>query len=241
MTDLVLVRHGETEWHGENRYAGVSDVALTPRGVEQAGQLASWARDAGLSAIWASDLTRACLTASACSEASGVPMQVDRRLRELDFGSGEGLTAAEMTQQFPDALHAFRADPVGDHLPGGEDPTKAAARFTECLGVIAQQYPDDRVLVVAHTTAIRLALCQLIGVPLREYRRVFPFVRNCALTELRLQDGQAAVLEFNNPIERIVSGFVAAAAAAADSQVRAPQPSAPQPSGPQPPASGDPS
>jgi broad specificity phosphatase PhoE len=57
------------------------------------------------------------------------------------------------------------------------------------------------VLVVAHTTAIRLALCRLIGVPLSEYRRLFPFVRNCGLTELRLEDGQTSVLEFNTPIE----------------------------------------
>lgn len=208
MTDLVLVRHGETVWHGENRYAGVSDVALTPRGMEQARQLASWARRADLSAIWASDLTRACLTASVCAEVTGAPLEVDSRLRELDFGSGEGLTAAEMTERFPEALHAFRADPVDDHFPGGEDPRKAAARFTDCLADIARQHPDGRVLVVAHTTAIRLALCQLIGVPLREYRRLFPFVRNCALTQLRLQDGQVAVLEFNNPIERVVGGDV---------------------------------
>jgi broad specificity phosphatase PhoE len=89
---------------------------------------------------------------------------------------------------------------VTHHLPDGEDPVKAAGRFTACLHDLAQQHPDGRVLVVAHTTAIRLALCRLIGVPLSEYRRLFPFVRNCGLTELRLTDGQAAVLQFNTPL-----------------------------------------
>jgi probable phosphoglycerate mutase len=201
MTYLVLVRHGETVWHAENRYAGSSDVALTPRGLEQAAQLAAWARTARLSGVWASTLSRARVTAAACADVSGTALEVDERLRELDFGAGEGLTAAEMRERFPQAYDAFRADPVAHHLPGGEDPVKAAQRFTACLRDIADQHPEGRVLVVAHTTAIRLALCHLIGVPLSEYRRLFPFVRNCGLTELRLQDGQTAVLEFNTPIE----------------------------------------
>ena len=202
MTQFVLVRHGETEWHAENRYAGVSDIALTPHGLEQAQQLAAWAATAGLAAVWTSTLTRAQLTATPCAEAAGVRPQVDERLRELDFGHGEGLTRAEMHERFPEALRAFRADPVTDHLPGGEDPADAARRFTGCLYDLAERYPEGRILVVAHSTAIRLALCALIGVPLRDYRRIFPSLRNCGLTEIRLTEGTAALLEFNTPIDR---------------------------------------
>lgn len=202
MTHLVLVRHGETEWHAENRYAGVSDVPLTAHGVRQAQRLAAWAADAGLAAVWTSTLSRAQLTARGCADAAGVTMHVDARLRELDFGRAEGLTSTEMRDRFPAALRAFHADPVADHLPGGEDPADAALRFTACLYDIVARHPDDRVLVVAHTTAIRLTLCHLMGVPLRDYRRLFPAVRNCALTELRMTgDHEVALLEFNTPIE----------------------------------------
>ena len=199
MTDLVLVRHGQTVWHAENRYAGRSDVALTPRGLEQAAQLAVWAQTAGLAAVWSSTLSRARITAEACSKAAGLPLEVDARLCELDFGEGEGLTSAEMTQRFPEARAAFLDDPAGHPLPGGEDPVVAANRFTECLQEIAANLPDGRVLVVAHSSAIRLALCRLIGVPLSEYRRLFPRLRNCALTEVRLRDGRVALLQFNTP------------------------------------------
>lgn len=204
MTHLVLVRHGETEWHAENRYAGVSDVPLTPHGVRQAERLAAWAGRAGLAAVWTSTLSRAQLTARGCAAAAGVPLRVDERLRELDFGHAEGLTSGEMRDRFPEALRAFHADPVADHLPGGEDPADAARRFTGCLDDIVAAFPDGRVLVVAHTTAIRLAMCGLIGVPLRDYRRLFPRLRNCALTELRLTPGperEVALLEFNTLIE----------------------------------------
>lgn len=200
MTNIILCRHGETVWHAENRYAGISDIELTPRGRGQAAQLAEWARTAGLSAIYASTLGRAQVTAAASANTTNLPVQVDERLRELDFGQGEGLTSAEMEQQFPKALMHFRADPAKNPLPGGEDPFKAAERFVSCLRGITQLHPGGRVLVVAHTTAIRLALCQLVGIPLSEYRRVFPAVRNCSLTELSFKDGYVSLLEFNNPV-----------------------------------------
>ena len=197
MTDLVLVRHGQTVWHAENRYAGVSDIALTGEGLRQAERLAVWAKSAGLDAVWCSTLSRARITAEAAAQAAGVDLRVDARLRELDFGSGEGLTKAEMEERFPAERAAFEADPAAHPLPGGEDPYAAAERFLSCLTEIE----GGRVLVVAHTTAIRLTLCRILGVPLGEYRRRLPRLDNCALTEIRLREGRAALLQYNSPTQ----------------------------------------
>jgi len=199
MTDIVLVRHGETVWHAENRYAGVSEVELSPRGLQQAVQLATWASSAGLSAIWSSPQGRALDTATACADLAGLRLQVDARLRELDFGDGEGLTAEEMQARFPGAFAAFGIDPVVNHLPRGEDPAEAAARFVGCLRDIADA-DKGRVLVVAHKTVIRLALCRLLGAPLRDYRQLFPAIGNCSLTEIRMTGRRAALLRFNVPV-----------------------------------------
>jgi broad specificity phosphatase PhoE len=201
---IVLVRHGETVWHAENRYAGSSDVAVTRRGREQAELLAAWAKTAGLSALWCSPLARARDTAAAVARTTGLQPRVDARLRELDFGEGEGCTIAEMERRFPDRVAAFRADPVANHLPGGEDPRGAAERGAACVRDLALAHPGGRVLVVTHTTLLRLVLCQLLGLPLSEYRRVFPFVRNCGLTEVRLDRDVVSLLEYNVPIEAVV-------------------------------------
>lgn len=200
MTHLFLVRHGETLWHAENRYAGVSEVELSARGLEQAAQLAAWASSARLAAVWSSPLGRALATATTCADAAGVRLQVDTRLRELDFGDGEGLTSHEMEERFPAAFAAFGLDPVANHLPGGEDPAAAVVRFVAGLNEIAAGHPGGRVLVVAHTTVIRLALCHFLGAPLEHYRRLFPIIRNCALTEVRMEGRGAALLQFNVPI-----------------------------------------
>jgi len=202
MTRVVLARHGETLWHTENRYAGVSDVPLTRRGRQQAASLANWARAADLDAVWASALSRSRQTAAVCAKVCALSVHVDERLREVDFGAGEGLTTEEMAARFPAELQAFRENPVVHHLPGGEDPVAAAARFVSALLDLSAERPYGRILVVAHTTVIRLAVCQLIGVPLVHYRRVFPTLRNCGRTELSIGADGASVIEFNTPIER---------------------------------------
>jgi probable phosphoglycerate mutase len=199
MTNLLLVRHGETVWHEDNRYAGRSDIPLTPRGHRQAQDLAAWAQRAALDAVWCSTLSRARDTAAPVSSAAGVEVIYDDRLRELDFGRGEGLTRTEMAALFPDQLAAFERNPARDHLPGGESPASAAERAIACFSEIQQRYPDGRVMAVGHTTLFRLAMCRLFGIELSEYRRVFPVLRNTAITEIRLA-GWASLLMLNAPI-----------------------------------------
>ncbi|MGA4957525.1 histidine phosphatase family protein [Streptomyces lavendulocolor] len=200
MTDFVLVRHGETTWHAENRYAGRTDVPLTERGLRQAAALGSWAAGQRLDAVLCSPLSRARLTAGPAATALGLTARVDERLYEVDFGRGDGLTRGEMAEEFPDELAAFLADPVAHHLPGGEDPVAAAERAVGCLEEVARELPGGRVLVVAHSTLVRLALCELLGIPLARYRQVFPALENGALTELRLLPGRrASLLRLNAP------------------------------------------
>ncbi|MEV8593856.1 histidine phosphatase family protein [Streptomyces sp. NPDC052012] len=201
MTDFVLVRHGETAWHAENRYAGRTDVPLTERGRRQAAALGTWAAGQRLDAVLCSPLSRARLTAEPAATALGLTPWVDERLYEVDFGRGDGLTRAEMAEAFPDELAAFLADPVAHHLPGGEDPVAAADRAVDCLEEIARKLPDGRVLVVAHSTLLRLVLCKLLGIPLAHYRRAFPALENGALTELRLRAGEASLLRLNAPVD----------------------------------------
>jgi probable phosphoglycerate mutase len=197
MTTLVLTRHGETVWHAEDRYAGSSDIPLTPRGERQAQLLANWSSTAGLQGVWSSDLVRARRTAEPCAAAAGVTMKVDARLREIDFGRAEGLNAEEIHTRFPGAYEAFERDPVGHHLPDGERPERGADRALEGLRDMCAEWPDGRLLVVCHGTLIRLVLCRLLGLPLPDYRRRFPVMRNCGLIEVEIVDDEAGLLAFN--------------------------------------------
>ncbi|OLF14146.1 histidine phosphatase family protein [Actinophytocola xinjiangensis] len=203
MTEFVLVRHGETTWHATNRYAGRTDVPLTEHGHHQARRLGRWAATAGLTALHTSPLTRCRDTGAPAATATGLPPHTDDRLIEIDFGQGEGLTAADMTARFPHIRTAFEENPVDNHFPDGEHPTDAAHRAAACLTELATIHPDGRILVISHSTLLRLLVCHLLDLPLRHYRRVFPAVGNCALTTLRWDGSRrpAALIELNRPVE----------------------------------------
>lgn len=201
MTELVLVRHGETLWHAENRYAGSSDVALTERGAAQGRELAEWASARReFAAVFCSPLSRCRQTAAPAAEAAGLPLRCEPRLRELHFGDGEGMTREEMRHAFGDRLAAFHRDPAASPLPGGEAPAAAAERGLAALHDIAAAHPDGTVLVVSHNTLIRLLLCSVLGIQLSEYRRTFPELANTAPTTLRLREGQWSLIGFNSPL-----------------------------------------
>ncbi|MFJ8330656.1 histidine phosphatase family protein [Streptomyces sp. NPDC094437] len=198
-TTLLLARHGQTVWHAENRYAGVSDVALTDTGRAQAEALGRWAGAHPVDAVWTSPVSRAVVTAEPACRALGLTPHREPDLRECDFGVVEGRTLAEFAAENPEGAAAFRADPVAHPFPGAEDPAAAAARGAAALYRIAAAHPGERVLVVAHNTLFRLILCTLLSIPVRDYRRVFPSLRNAAVTELRFTAGSVGLIALNVP------------------------------------------
>jgi probable phosphoglycerate mutase len=200
-TTLFLARHGQTVWHAENRYAGVSDVTLTGTGRAQAEALGRWAAAHPVDAVWTSPLSRAVATAEPACRALGLVPRREPDLRECDFGVVEGRTLAEFAAEEPERAAAFRADPVAHPFPGAEDPRAAAERGAAALRRVAGAHPGARVLVVAHNTLLRLVLCRLLSIPLGDYRRVFPRLRNAALTELRLDGDTASLLSLNVPLD----------------------------------------
>ena len=209
MLTLHYARHGETIWHAGNRYAGHTDIALTERGVEQAKALAAWATDAGLARVVASDLQRASETARPSAAARGLELELDPRFREIAFGQAEGMTQEETAQRFPEARAAYERAPATSPLPGGEVGTAAATRAMEAVWDLTRTTADGRVLVVAHSGVGRLLFTALLGIPLNEYRRVFPWLENSAVTTLHLPKqaaspdgltGTGQLLELNRPI-----------------------------------------
>jgi L-rhamnose isomerase/sugar isomerase len=200
MTTLFLVRHGETIWHAENRYAGSTDVALTELGIAQAERLARWAEVQPIDAVYASDLSRAVITATPSATALGLPISVDAALREVNFGRGEGLTSAEMRVSFPEETARFVEHPGTSPLPGGESGVDAAERAWGALERIVAQHPTGTVLVVMHSTLMRLILCRTLGMPLDRYRTALPAVLNVSITTVSWTADGTALLGYNVPI-----------------------------------------
>lgn len=204
-TRLLLVRHGQTVWHDVNRYAGNrSDIDLTPAGVDQAHLLARWAKAHPPHALVCSPVRRARETAQPAADALGLQVEVDPALREVDFGVAEGHTLTELRDVDESMVQRFTDDPVASPFPGAEPPEDAADRGAAALHRAAVAHPTGRVLVVAHNTLLRLALCRLLDLPVADYRRLFPRLDNGAVTEVDLPadvTAPASLVRLNAPLD----------------------------------------
>ena len=166
MTELVLIRHGETDWNRELRWQGQTDVPLNPAGMRQAQAAAESLRGTNLEAIYTSDLQRARQTAEAVAAATGAHVRQDRRLREIALGAWEGMSFDEIHRRDGEALDLFRGDPASHRAPSGESVPEVRRRVLACLQEILRAFPDGRVAVVSHGLALAVVKVLLLGLPL---------------------------------------------------------------------------
>lgn len=159
---IGLLRHGETE--GGPGYYGVTDVALTAQGLRQmeaATHATAWHR------IVTSPRRRCRTFAEIHAQRHGVPLRVDERLSEMNFGAWEGRTAAAIFADDPEPLTRFWQDPLAYPPPGGERLDDFAARVGAAWqDILTAGETGLRVLVVTHGGPIRVILCRQQALPL---------------------------------------------------------------------------
>jgi broad specificity phosphatase PhoE len=157
--ELWLVRHGETEWTVSRKHTGSTDIPLTPKGEERAGELAPVLAGHPFAAVFTSPLQRARRTA----ELMGFPdAVVDDQLVELDYGEYEGRTTAEIRAGRPDWV-LWR-----DGCPGGESIEQVGRRADAVLERLTAV--DGDVLVFGHGHFSRVLSARLLGLPPSEGR-----------------------------------------------------------------------
>ena len=194
---LLLARHGQTEWHSDNRYVSRTDIGLTETGREQARTLARRAEREKVNLVLSSPLGRALLTAKPAAAACNLEPETDERLRELDFGEWEGRTLVEIREEDPESVRRFEES--AEHgFPGGEPLHEGADRVLKVFACLSRSHAGETVLVVAHNTLLRLALCRMLGVELGQYRRLMPRVVNGAVSEVRFGENGGALYSFND-------------------------------------------
>lgn len=194
---LLLARHGQSEWHHDNRYVSTTDISLDKTGHHQAQILARRVSQEGLDLVLCSPLKRALETARPAAEACGMEPETDERLRELDFGEWEGKTLSEIRQEDPEMARLFE-ESAENGFPGGEPLQEGAERVLEVYTDLYRSYAGQTVLVVAHNTLLRLSLCRMLGIELGQYRRRLPRVVNGAMSEVHFGEEGGALYSFND-------------------------------------------
>ncbi len=175
MTELWLIRHGQTDWNVEGRYQGQADLPLNLTGLSQAQAIATQLSiGPAFHAIYSSDLQRASVTAQTIATVLKLPVYFDERLREIDQGDWEGRLVSELATIYNTIWTERKLDPIHSRPPGGESVAEVAARVWATADDIAKAYPTARILVVSHGLALATLITRGLGISLDQVYRHIP-------------------------------------------------------------------
>ncbi|SDC56083.1 histidine phosphatase family protein [Streptomyces prasinopilosus] len=191
MGDLLLARHGETEWSRAGRHTGRSDLPLTPAGEAQARALAPLLEGRSFTLVLTSPLARARRTAVLAGLADALP---EPDLREWDYGGYEGVTTADIRRTRPGWDLWTDGVPPGPEFPG-ESPGQVGERADRVLSGVAGALDAGDVMLVAHGHLLRVLTARRLGLP-PAHGRLFR-LETGTLSRLSLEHGAPVVAEWN--------------------------------------------
>lgn len=177
-TQLIIVRHGETEWNIAKIRQGHLDSALTSKGLAQAKALAQRLARERFSALYSSDLGRAVQTAREIANLTGHEIATDARLRERHLGIFQGLNAEEILMKYPEERRLLRTNGPDYVIPGGESMRQQVQRNVDYLDSLAAKHEGETVVVVTHGGVVSGFFRHTLSIPLDAPRR-FEFVNAC--------------------------------------------------------------
>jgi broad specificity phosphatase PhoE len=185
---VLLVRHGATDWNLQGRCQGTTDLDLNQVGVRQAEQIAASLTNETIHGIYSSNLKRAQQTAQFISLYHQLPVLIETDVRELDHGELEGLTFAEIKRNYSQFIQKWRTEPAEIQVPGGERLVDVARRAWNGLNRIVQLHSaEEALVVVSHNFPILGIICRITGIHLNNYRTYH--VDPCSVTRLNHHSG----------------------------------------------------
>ena len=185
MTELYILRHGETQWNTQQRFQGQADSPLTSEGERQARLLAERIAALSPSAVYTSDLGRAFSTARIIADECGLIPESDIRLRERNVGILTGLTFDHIRDGHADIWERyFEVDYI---IPEGESLNQLLERGRSFLNNIAKRHNGERVVAVSHGAFISTMLRHVLHIPHAAPRSFALY--NCALNMLEYVQG----------------------------------------------------
>jgi broad specificity phosphatase PhoE len=193
MGELILLRHGQTEWSKSGRHTGRTDIPLTPEGEAAAKSLAPALAGRPIRAVFSSPAQRAVRTA----ELAGLNATPDPDLQEWDYGGYEGMTTPQIREQRP-GWYLWRDGVIpGDADHPGEAVEQVGARADAVLARVGPLLAGGDVVLVSHAHFLRILAARWLGLPPADGRLLR--LDTGTLSTLGSEHGQPVVLMWNAP------------------------------------------
>ena len=162
MTELILVRHGETVWNVEKIYRGRADVDLDEVGIKQAELLGKYLGNWELEAIYSSPLKRALDTANIIARYHKIGVYIADGLIDFDYGEWQSLPEQEVRKLYPALLDKWHNNPHEVRMPGGESLADVRERAAGIVDDVLSKY-EGSVVLASHRVVNKVLICSLLG------------------------------------------------------------------------------
>jgi len=197
MGDLILLRHGETEWSKAGKHTGRTDIPLTPRGEAAAAALAPLLADRPVAAVFTSPAARAIRTAELALGALAASAKPDPDLWEWDYGGYEGMTTGQIQAARP-GWYLWRDGVIsGDADHPGETVDSVGERTDRVLARTRPLLAEGDVILVAHGHVLRVLTARWLGLD-PPCGRLFRLDTGTVST-LGTEHGEPVILTWNVP------------------------------------------
>ena len=192
MTELIVIRHGETDWNRQQRFQGQIDVPLNNVGLAQAERLGARLAGEAIDVLVCSDLQRARATAEPLLRGRAMASELQPLWREQGFGVLEGLDVPTIRSQHADLWHRWVRHEADFALPqGGESNLAFHARVMQALQALLAVHAGKRVVVVTHGGVLDMLWRTVHALPLHGPRECD--IPNTGINRLRWVDGRLRI------------------------------------------------
>ncbi len=192
MTELILLRHGETDWNRQLRFQGHVDVGLNEIGIEQARRLAQRMACEKTHGIYVSDLQRAQQTAHPVALQLGLTSVADAALREQSFGQVDGMTVDDIKAQHPQAWEGWLRFHEDFRMPDGESAKQFHARVMDAVRRLVAAHPNQTLVVVTHGGVLDMVYRTALSLGLNGPRE--SEIPNAGFNRVRVREGGIDIL-----------------------------------------------
>ena len=195
MTQIILVRHGETDWNKEEMFRGRVDIELNETGTKQAELLAEYLSKIKIDAVYSSPLKRALKTAEIVAKNHKLDMKLAPGLIDFDYGEWQGLSHQEVKDKYKELYAEWIKNPHLVRMPGGESLGDVKKRATGVVNNVIAHY-NGTVALISHRVVNKVLICALLGLDNSHFWNIKQ--DTCALTTFIYEGGRFILAEHNN-------------------------------------------
>ena len=196
MVEIILVRHGETDWNAAGVFRGRADIGLNQTGVQQADLLGKSLSVVKIDAVYASPLQRALKTAEAIAGYQALEVMVTPGLIDFDFGEWQGLSHHEVKGRYQELYTDWINHPDRVKIPGGESLESVSKRAMVVVSGIIGQYGEGRVVLVSHRVVNKVLICALLGLDNSHFWNIR--LDTCGITSFSYEEGRFILTRHND-------------------------------------------